>query len=390
VGRGERTRYALLAVAALLAGLGAGTVVPALATGRVASRELTVEVAGEGAVAFSDGDVPPCSAVCQTHEPPDRVVFLTETPAQGYEFAGWLEGCSGTGAVCGVTAAATPVVKASFVFHGDLEVTTFGPGTVTSEPGGIDCGPTSADCQQSGTGQVTLMAASASGATFAGWGGACAQFGNAPCTVDNSAFQGVTATFVPTTPAAGPQSLAINHPGIALTSSSGALGPCLLANPCATTLAGGSLFTITAGGSFEDNPFQAPPQANWVRGCVGAWPVCAVAVDAPTTISIEPSSAATTPTTTSAADLTVEVTGGGQLRLATPGYVQCQHASAWSHPCEVLPDASTFSLIARPDREHRFLEWGGGALFGVCTKVHSPLCTGSLEAGLPGLAAVFS
>jgi hypothetical protein len=119
------------------------------------------------------------------------------------------------------------------------------------------------------------MAASASGATFAGWGGACAQFGNAPCTVDNSAFQGVTATFVPTTPAAGPQSLAINHPGIALTSSSGALGPCLLANPCATTLAGGSLFTITAGGSFEDNPFQAPPQANWVRGCVGAWPVCA-------------------------------------------------------------------------------------------------------------------
>ena len=67
-----------------------------------------------------------------------------------------------------------------------------GAGTVTSSPGGINCGN---DCSQDyseGT-AVALSATPQPGSSFAGWSGACTGIG--PCTVTMSTSRSVTATF---------------------------------------------------------------------------------------------------------------------------------------------------------------------------------------------------
>lgn len=67
-----------------------------------------------------------------------------------------------------------------------------GAGTVTSEPGGIDCGVDCAESFASGT-VVTLTATPASGSQFLGWTGACS--GTGACTVTVSSSINLAATF---------------------------------------------------------------------------------------------------------------------------------------------------------------------------------------------------
>ena len=67
-----------------------------------------------------------------------------------------------------------------------------GSGTVTSNPGGINCGNDCTGAYNLGTG-VTLTATAASGSTFGGWSGACS--GTGGCSVTMSSDKTVTATF---------------------------------------------------------------------------------------------------------------------------------------------------------------------------------------------------
>jgi beta-xylosidase len=78
-----------------------------------------------------------------------------------------------------------------------------GSGTVTSNPTGINCGSTCSASYASGT-AVSLTAAAASGATFAGWSGACT--GTGSCVVTMTAARSVTATFN------GPQPTTFTNP----------------------------------------------------------------------------------------------------------------------------------------------------------------------------------
>jgi YVTN family beta-propeller protein len=71
-----------------------------------------------------------------------------------------------------------------------------GSGTVTSAPAGINCGATCSAAFTSGT-VVTLAAAQASGSTFSGWSGACAN-ATGTCSVTMNETQAVTATFTAT------------------------------------------------------------------------------------------------------------------------------------------------------------------------------------------------
>jgi hypothetical protein len=67
-----------------------------------------------------------------------------------------------------------------------------GSGTVTSSPGGINCGSACSHGFGYGT-SVTLAAAPSVGSTFAGWSGACS--GTGTCKVTTNAAAAVTATF---------------------------------------------------------------------------------------------------------------------------------------------------------------------------------------------------
>lgn len=75
-----------------------------------------------------------------------------------------------------------------------------GTGTVTSGPAGLDCGSTCTAWFADGE-TVTLIAAAAGGATFAGWSGACT--GQGSCTLTMTAAMSVVATFNAASPDSG-------------------------------------------------------------------------------------------------------------------------------------------------------------------------------------------
>jgi hypothetical protein len=121
-------------------------------------------------------------------------VRLTATVASGYAFGGWGGDCTGTSG-CTLPMTVSRTVSASFraareTLH--LVKSGRGDGTVTSDPGGINCGTTCEYLFRRGT-QVTLRAAATKRSRFQGWSGACS--GTQPCVLTVSAATEVTAAF---------------------------------------------------------------------------------------------------------------------------------------------------------------------------------------------------
>ena len=151
--------------------------------------------AGSGTVTSSPSGIN-CGSTCSANYSSGTSVTLTAAAASGSTFAGWGGSCSGTGA-CTVSMTAARSVTATFNSTSttfSLSVTKMGggTGTVTSSPGGINCGSTCTANYTSGT-SVTLTAAPASGSAFGGWSGACT--GSASCALSMTAARNVTATF---------------------------------------------------------------------------------------------------------------------------------------------------------------------------------------------------
>ncbi|MBK7075989.1 MAG: hypothetical protein IPH44_27215 [Myxococcales bacterium] len=137
-----------------------------------------------------------CGVDCTEAYQAATVVALTAVPDANTVFAGWSGGgCSGTGA-CNVTMNAAATVTATFnlaVYRLNVVKNGTGAGTVTSAPLGVNCGTDCLEDYNAGT-LVTLSAAPAVGATFAGWtGGGCS--GTGTCVVTMAAATTVTATF---------------------------------------------------------------------------------------------------------------------------------------------------------------------------------------------------
>ena len=114
-----------------------------------------------------------CSSSCSASYNGGTVVTLSAIPAVGSSFAGW----SGTGCTNGViTLNANTTCTATFTPQSAQSVTLSiaktgsGSGTVTSSPGGIDCGNTCSASYNSGT-AITLSASPAADSTFLGWSG---------------------------------------------------------------------------------------------------------------------------------------------------------------------------------------------------------------------------
>jgi hypothetical protein len=207
-------------------------------------RQLSVAVsssaAGSGTVLSIPAGID-CGAVCAGEFDEGSAVTLAATPGAGASLASW-SGCDSNPSPlrCTVTMNAARVVQALFVGPGDppppkptppeqrtLSVVATGTGsatgTVTSAPGGIDCGRTCAHAYGRGTG-VTVVARPAPGARFLGWGGCDSATGDrcgvslgddktvvaafgpgspGPLRLQGVAVRGATATLRLTVPAAG-------------------------------------------------------------------------------------------------------------------------------------------------------------------------------------------
>jgi hypothetical protein len=236
---------------------------------------LTVSTgAGNGSVTSAPSGID-CGSTCSVYFASGTQVTLTETPASGYNFAGWSGACSGTGG-CTVTMSAAQTVSASFTLNTapsfTLTVSKTGHGTVTSGDGLINCGSACSGTYTSGT-AVTLTASPATGYSFTGWGGACS--GTGGCTVTMNANETVSATFKKGTTPSFALSVSIAGSGTVSTSPAGfnCSSPTCSANFTAGTVVS---LTQTSGAGFSF--------AGWSGACSGVG-TCTVTMNAAQSVS---------------------------------------------------------------------------------------------------------
>jgi hypothetical protein len=137
-----------------------------------------------------------CGEACSHPFDLDEVVTLTAEADAGSRFAGWTGACSGIDPLCQVTMDEQNDVTANFIQTPELTVvkTGSGSGTVTSDPAGIDCGPTCSYEYDLDT-VVTLTAEADVGSRFVGWTGeGCSGEGTCQVTIDQA--KSVTANFI--------------------------------------------------------------------------------------------------------------------------------------------------------------------------------------------------
>jgi predicted outer membrane repeat protein len=159
------------------------------------SLPLTVTLAGTGSGSVSATGID-CGSDCSETYLEQTIVTLTATPDTGSTFTGWSgAGCGGTG-TCAVTMDQAQTATASFALKQyplTLTLAGDGSGMVTSDPAGISCG---LDCTENYDHDtlVTLTATADAGSTFSGWSGACTNE-TGTCQVTMMAAKSVTATF---------------------------------------------------------------------------------------------------------------------------------------------------------------------------------------------------
>ena len=236
-----------------------------------------------------------------------------------------------------------------------------GTGTVTSSPGGINCGSTCSASYTAST-SVTLTATAASGSTFTGWSGASCS-GTGTCIVTLTAATTLTASF--TLPDTTPPAVSV-------------------ATTTTATYSTGTS-SLTLGGMASDN--VGVTQVSWAndRGGSGtasgttSWNVSGIALQSGANVlSVTARDAAGN---TRAATVTVTYTppityntlnvsvGGSGNVISTPSGIDCGIA------CSAAFGANTtVNLTATPATGFTFTGWSGGGCFGTGT------CTVTMDA----------
>lgn len=162
---------------------------------------LKVEKSGNGTGTVTSNTAIDCGTECNENFEEITDITLTATTATGSLFAGWSGSeCSGNATTCTVQADKTSAitVTAEFALLPVLSVNLSGSGngTVTSVPGGIDCG---LDCEETYhdlTTSVTLTAnAPDADSYFAGWSGNKCTDDTNPCTFTMDSAVSVSAEF---------------------------------------------------------------------------------------------------------------------------------------------------------------------------------------------------
>ena len=222
-----------------------------------------------------------------------------------------------------------------------------GNGAVTSNPPGINCGPTCSAPFDSGT-VVTLTATPATGSTFDGWtGGGCT--GTDPCTITLTASTTVFARFGVTS--GGTQftlSVTRQGSGSGTVTSSPAGIDC--GGTCSAAFDSGTVVTLTA------TPATGSTFDGWTGGgCAGTGP-CTLTLTADTTVTA----------TFSVRRVTLSVfrqgLGSGTV-ASSPAGIDC------GATCSATYDSGTVvTLTATPGLLSAFVGWSGGCSgTGPCT-----------------------
>ena len=148
-----------------------------------------------------------------------------------------------------------------------------GTGTVTSSPGGINCG---SDCTENYSANtiVTLTAAPTKGNSFGGWSGACSG-SSSSCTVTLNAARSVTATF--TQPPQATLHIAKVGSGSGTVARAGGALNCGVI--CTETLTIGSTITLSA------TPSGGSNFVGWSGGVCSGTGVCAFTLNATDTVT---------------------------------------------------------------------------------------------------------
>ena len=268
-------------------------------------------------------------------------VDATTTDAQRYDhysLEAGLYGFLGMGIAPnhGATAVPLPLAPSS---DRPLSVGVEGPGSVTSDPAGIDCGSgTSGSCAAAFTkgSDVTLTAMPDAGETFDGWGGDCS--GTGTCLVSMDVAQNVTALFGPTA------TLTIQPPDHGVITSD--VGGISCPGTCGHTYAAGTAVTLTS----ESEPGWAVD--TWGGDCDGVTDtVCTLTLDADASVSITYMAVALPQYTLT---VTTDGTGHGTVTSDT-GAIDCPTSA-----CQDDFDEDTIvTLAAHPGPNSDFTGWSG-------------------------------
>ena len=301
------------------------------------SRTLSVSFDGNGngSVMSSPAGID-CPGVCAASFNQGTAVTLHPSEAEGSAFTGWSGDCTNSTGDCSLTIDGVKNVVATFEPLFTLTVDTTGPGTVTSDTGGIAC-PT--DCTASyiqGT-MVTLTSQAASGNIFDGWSGDCTG-SDATCVVTMDTARSVAANF------ATSESLSVSITG----SGSGAV----TSDPARISCATGDTGTCTSEFSLNGQvALTATSDAGsaftaWGGDCAGTvGTICQVTMDAAKNV-------------TAAFDLvprelTVNVTGSGSVTSDTGG-IACPGTCSASYP-----NGTLVTLTASASASYSFTGWSG-------------------------------
>ena len=150
-----------------------------------------------------------------------------------------------------------------------LTVTTSSGGTVTSNPPGINCGPTCTASFNSGM-QITLTAVPATNSTFTGWGGACSGT-KSTCTLTLNANQSVSATF--TAVQAAP-TLTVSSAGTGTGTVTSAPSGINCPGTCSASFPSGTQVTLTASAALGSS------FASWSVSSCGTASTCTLTLTA--------------------------------------------------------------------------------------------------------------
>ncbi len=153
-------------------------------------RTLTV-VSSNGTVTSSPGIN--CGEDCSESYADGTQITLTAVASSGYRFTGWSGSCSGTSASTSVTMDADQSCTATFAVVQRTLTVVSQNGSVSSTPGGINCGGDCSEGYANGT-QVTLTTAPNAGYRFDKWGGSCSGTATS-VSVTMDADKSCTATF---------------------------------------------------------------------------------------------------------------------------------------------------------------------------------------------------